>query len=106
MNKTTLQNLEIVRCAVASITRLFEKKKHRITDRETYEKTDSLLNAIEKSLIARVAAKSLTLNESITIEHIIHDLHNLERTVKRFDDKVSGSVRNKLIQLFASLEKL
>ena len=104
MNKTTLQNLEIVRCAVASITRLFEKKKHRITDR--VEKTDFLLNAIEKSLIARVAAKSLTLNESITIEHIIHDLHNLERTVKRFDDKVSGSVRNKLIQLFASLEKL
>ena len=104
INKATLQqNLEIVRCAIASLVRLFDKKKHLAA----IEKAEFLLNAVEKSLITKAASKTLNLNESITMEYIIHDLRDLERIVKRYDDdNVSGSVRSKLKHIFNSLERL
>ncbi len=100
---TLQQNLEIVRCAIASTVRLFDRKKHLAA----FEKSEFLLNAVEKSLITRAASKTLNLNESITMECIIHDLRDLERIVKRYDnDNVSGSVQNKLKRIFSSLERL
>ena len=103
ISKSTLQqNLEIVRCAIVSTVRFFDEKKRLAAS----EKAEFLLNAIEKSLITKAASKTLNLNESITMEHIFHDLRNLERIVKRYDDNnVSGSVRSKLKHIFNSLER-